>query len=977
MKKKIILSAIMSIALCVSLIAGATFAIFTSESKVNIAVTSGKVDVVATIDETSVKTKQLYDTEYTDGKDRMYQGEVEFTENGLKLNKFLPGDGIKFDIVVKNNSNVAVKYRTVIGCDSDTGLFGGLHFYVNEALFGGSTAVSAYETIEPNSDDVIVSVIVELPEEAGNEYQDTSCTVYFKVEAIQANATVEEVPADVLAIYSAQDLKNFAKQVNDGTLDASYSEIKLMSDIDLDGENWAPIGVSTARAFRGVFDGNGKTISNLKSTKYSFLSGSADYAYGVGLFGNVVSGTVKNLVIENADIGGDYTDDGHVLYSAVGIVAGYSYGDSVFENITIRNSAVKAQTKVGAIVGLNADANKTTKIVDCKIENVTVKGNYSYSLVAGLVLGGSTIDMSGTTVSSTSKTEYWESEISEFEKDGSELEIDGYVWTLSGGVYWMLDNNNAWAVQRGNGAVLTDGYLYDCVVYTSATDKKEYLSSANGEIYAYTAANLQAMSGKDELAGNTVKLMADIDLENVEWTAVAINKLTFDGNNKTIRNLNVKGKKNVGLFGTSTNCIIKNLIVDGANVEGINHVAVIAGDALCAKIEGCTVKNAKIVARTAKNEKDEDDDGDKAAAIAGYLSAERDAWVKDCIAENIEVTGYRDVGGIVGYANSAAVVTGNKVNGLKLTLDNTANYKNYTTIAQHDVNPIIGEYNNGTPDDSNTYENYSFREMLADGLYSDESNYYIENADGLMAMNAVFQKFGQAENIYFSDKSINVMADIDATGCEWETVNLSTNSTDSNGFTFNGNNHTIANLTIAGKNNTNVGAGLFNMTSNNGTGTAPIIKDITFDNVTVNASGHYHVGVIWGECYGDLILENVHVKNSSVTGQCNVGGLVGRNGERNNKITFKDCSVENTKVTSVGGGDPAGASAFLGMACKVGTARNIDLVFEGNNVATGNTLVSAEDHTGGGIYVKAEVVGQNWVSAEVVDEFENYNSQSV
>ena len=49
-KSKVILSAILVIALCASLVCGATFALFTSESKVNIAVTSGKVAVVATVE---------------------------------------------------------------------------------------------------------------------------------------------------------------------------------------------------------------------------------------------------------------------------------------------------------------------------------------------------------------------------------------------------------------------------------------------------------------------------------------------------------------------------------------------------------------------------------------------------------------------------------------------------------------------------------------------------------------------------------------------------------------------------------------------------------------------------------------------------------------------------------------------------------------------------------------------------------------
>lgn len=42
-RRNVIVSALLAICLCASLIAGATFAIFTSESKVNIAVTSGNL----------------------------------------------------------------------------------------------------------------------------------------------------------------------------------------------------------------------------------------------------------------------------------------------------------------------------------------------------------------------------------------------------------------------------------------------------------------------------------------------------------------------------------------------------------------------------------------------------------------------------------------------------------------------------------------------------------------------------------------------------------------------------------------------------------------------------------------------------------------------------------------------------------------------------------------------------------------------
>ena len=49
-KSSIIIASLASIVIAGSLIAGSTYALFTSESKTNIAVTSGKVDVSATID---------------------------------------------------------------------------------------------------------------------------------------------------------------------------------------------------------------------------------------------------------------------------------------------------------------------------------------------------------------------------------------------------------------------------------------------------------------------------------------------------------------------------------------------------------------------------------------------------------------------------------------------------------------------------------------------------------------------------------------------------------------------------------------------------------------------------------------------------------------------------------------------------------------------------------------------------------------
>ncbi len=75
---------------------------------------------------------------------------------------------------------------------------------------------------------------------------------------------------------------------------------KLTANIDLAVEEWTPIGNTntTFRSFRGVFDGNGFSISNLKignSTTRSTLT-------CAGIFGYVKNATLKNLTLVNAQV---------------------------------------------------------------------------------------------------------------------------------------------------------------------------------------------------------------------------------------------------------------------------------------------------------------------------------------------------------------------------------------------------------------------------------------------------------------------------------------------------------------------------------------------------------------------------------------------------------------------------------------------------------------------------------------------------
>ena len=114
MKKKVLLSSLATIALCLSLIAGATFALFTSKSTSSIEVTAGEVKIEAAIDST-LKTWSLGETENDARTDKTFTngGTVELVDGKLIINSMTPGDTVQFKINVTNDSNVAIKYRVV------------------------------------------------------------------------------------------------------------------------------------------------------------------------------------------------------------------------------------------------------------------------------------------------------------------------------------------------------------------------------------------------------------------------------------------------------------------------------------------------------------------------------------------------------------------------------------------------------------------------------------------------------------------------------------------------------------------------------------------------------------------------------------------------------------------------------------------------------------------------------------------------
>ena len=203
-----------------------------------------------------------------------------------------------------------------------------------------------------------------------------------------------------------------------------------------------------------------------------------------------------------------------------------------------------------------------------------------------------------------------------------------------------------------------------------------------------------AVNNKNTYAGKTVKLTADLDLSGESnWTPIGdVNAYpsksfngTFDGDGHTISNVtssdNTPGETVAGLFGSVVNGTIKNLTVKNVNISSSHY----AGGIVAYTSNSPTIENCKVIGGTIKSTPVIDngsyDHGNQAGGIMGYATA--GSTINNCWVENVTITAYRDLGGIVGCSNGT--VTNNTAKNVTVTQDLTNGYKNPTPTTIGDI----------------------------------------------------------------------------------------------------------------------------------------------------------------------------------------------------------------------------------------------------------------------------------------------------
>lgn len=439
--KRALLSSVVALLLCFSMLLGSTFAWFTdSVVSANNVITAGNLDI---------------DVQYTlDGENwKSLDGAQDLFKKGL----WEPGHTEVVALKIENKGSLALKYAANMNIVNET--FGktkdnsdiklseiltvstlvqqandemgigeiarmlafasenGIR-YENTALFKDANVLREDVELHPGVSHYMI-VKVDMAETVGNEANHNGTNIPEINFGINVLATQYTYENDSFGNQYDKDAEYPTLPKNwDGTLDKSWFDadiaaaatpenpveftvdtaeeffgfinlantnsfknvtVKLACDIDMSGQNYNTGGSIAAYspAFSGTLDGCGHTISN--------MTASNSWTYANALFRSIGNdATIKNLVFDNVDINNAAGASKNKEYAIlVGIVGG---GTLNIENVTVKNSKVEAKSSAGILVGGMTEGAIYFK--DITIENCDVVVESEGELGAALLGNG-------------------------------------------------------------------------------------------------------------------------------------------------------------------------------------------------------------------------------------------------------------------------------------------------------------------------------------------------------------------------------------------------------------------------------------------------------------------------------------------------------------------------------------------------------------------------------------------------------------
>ncbi len=356
-----------------------------------------------------------------------------------------------------------------------------------------------------------------------------------------------DADATELTIANADQLAAFSAIVggmNEKTRDSFAGKtVKLIADINLaddeanndEGKIFYPIGyynsdgtyertevsiTSGFKTFEGTFDGNGHTISNFYQNTWE-MKGDNEYydrtlqyyRDGMGLFGKVYGGTVKNLTVKNFSSDGEFT--------TTGSIAAYADCGATFENISI----VDCNPRVynignGGIVGCVGWYTVDETEVKVTFKNITVDNSNKISALWGswdVACGGIVGQYYPT--SGQSSANYPKNPGVSFENCHVAAQIDVYNDVCANYQYYAYRYSGILIGSVRENVTGADGHVYPKMDGITAQDCTVHFGDWNDYYYCELVANSLASYTHDHQMSRLLQVL-DVNPETMQVTSL-------------------------------------------------------------------------------------------------------------------------------------------------------------------------------------------------------------------------------------------------------------------------------------------------------------------------------------------------------------------------------------------------------------------------------------------------------------------------
>lgn len=514
------------------------------------------------------------------------------------------------------------------------------------------------------------------------------------------------------------------------------AHFKMVEDVDLTGEAWSKIG-GISKKFKGVFDGNGKTIIGANIINPGAWS---------GFFGVIDGGTVKNLWLKDISVtaGGEsvgamvgYILNGTINNCAVtGTINGGTYNNigglvglvGGGTNVTISNCYLDVQVSGNkSVAGIIGAATSPVKVEHCvmsgKITSAdraaavvgiakSTPASYKSIVAPNLSLeysgSGTTVDFNRIIGNTSSPADYDNNlagELVQFinvpdkvitsalnSKDGlttSDANLKKQITYENIGFDFGNTENAPWKIETDQYPYLV--FMSDTAVFIPGDDNDEpdvpvdgYTGEGDGTASSpFLITNVNELNQVNEYRSAHFKQMNDIDLSGVSgWTRIGSITSpfsgTFDGNGHTISNLKLSSGAWTGFFGTVDGATIKNIFLKNVTVTVTGE----NGGGLIGYILNGTVKNCAVTGSITGGT------NNNIGGLIGLVSGGTGVTISDCYID-MEACGNRSIAGVVGAVTSPVSVDRCVVSGKIVSPDRAAAAVGITKAASCSYNSIV------------------------------------------------------------------------------------------------------------------------------------------------------------------------------------------------------------------------------------------------------------------------------------------------